>query len=125
MKFFLAWFVVACFSIALCAAEKESLNRTIDYLIGQVEKSECKFVRNGDEHTGKEASEHMRAKYNHFKKEIKTPEDFIAKCASKSELSGKPYMVRKPDGETVKCEEWLKSALEDHRKALNPAADSK
>src|SRR2546423_1857503 len=71
------------FALNLCAAETEPLSKTVDYLIGQVEKSNLKFVRNGDEHTGKEAAEHMRRKYNHFKKEIKTPEDFIEKCAAK------------------------------------------
>jgi hypothetical protein len=105
-------------TLNLCAAETEPLAKTIDYLIAKVEKTDdVKFIRNGDEHTGKEAAEHMRRKYNHFKKEIKTSEDFIAKCASKSELSGKPYMTKKADGSTVKCEDWMKSLLEEHRKA--------
>ena len=50
----------------------------------------------------------MRRKYDRFKKEIKSIDDFVAKCASKSELSGKPYMVKTPDGKTIKCEDWLK-----------------
>jgi hypothetical protein len=101
------------------SAETEPLAKTIDYLIAKVEKADdVKFLRNGDEHTGKEAAEHMRRKYNHFKKEIKTPEDFIAKCATKSELSDKPYMIKKPDGTSVKSEDWMKAMLEEHRKAL-------
>ena len=102
----------------LCAADTEPLAKTIDYLIAKVEKADdVKFLRNGDEHTGKEAAKHMRRKYDHFKKEIKTPEDFIEKCASKSELSSKPYMIKKSDGSTVKCEDWMKSLLEEHRKS--------
>jgi hypothetical protein len=111
--------------IALCAADSEPVSKTVDYLIAQVEKSDCKFIRNGDEHTAKEASEHMRAKYNHFKKEIKTPDDFIQKCASKSELSGKPYLVKRPDGSTEKCEDWMKNLLADHQKTVGAAAVSK
>ena len=103
-------------TLNLCAADPEPVAKTVDYLIAQVEKADgVKFLRNGDEHTGKEAAKHMRRKYDHFKKEIKTPEDFIDKCASKSELSSKPYVIKKADGSTVKCEDWMKSLLEEHR----------
>ena len=108
------------FTLNLCAAEAEPLAKTVDYLIAQVEKAnDVKFLRNGDEHTAKEAAEHMRRKYNHFKKEIKTPEDFIEKCAAKSELSGKPYMIKKADGTTEKCEDWMESMLQEHRKSAD------
>jgi hypothetical protein len=117
MRTLFALWAVACLSLAICAADPEPVAKTVDYLIARVEKSDWKFIRNGDEHTGKEASEHMRRKYNHFKKEIKTPEDFIEKCASKSELSGKPYNVKKPDGSTMKCGEWMKTLLDEHRKS--------
>src|SRR3954471_366232 len=112
--------LLAVLTLNLRAAEIEPLSKTVDYLIAQVEKAEdLKFIRNGDEHTGKEAAEHMRRKYNHFKKEIKTPEDFITKCATKSELSEKPYMIKKPDGTSVKSEDWMKALLEEHRKAVS------
>jgi hypothetical protein len=107
------------FMLTALAAEPEPLSKTVEYLIAAAEKSEVKFIRNGDEHTGKEAAEHMRRKYNHFKKEIKTPEDFITKCATKSELSEKPYMIKKPDGTSVKSEDWMKALLEEHRKAVS------
>jgi hypothetical protein len=112
--------LLAVLTLNLRAAETEPLSKTVDYLIAQVEKADgVKFIRNGDEHTGKEAAEHMRRKYNHFKKEIKTPEDFIEKCAAKSELSGKPYLIKKPDGTTEKCQDWMKSMLEEHRKSAD------
>jgi hypothetical protein len=108
---------MAIFVGAVCAAEPEPVAKTVEYLIAQVEKSpDMKFLRNGDEHSGKEAAKHMRRKYDHFKKEIKTAEDFIEKCAAKSELSGKPYMIKRSDGTTVKCEEWMKTLLEARRK---------
>jgi hypothetical protein len=114
-RFFFILITMLC-ALPFCAAETEPLSKTVDYLIAQVEKSDLKFVRNGDEHTGKEAAQHMRRKYDHFKKEIKTPEEFIEKCAAKSELSGKPYMVKKSDGTTLKCEDWMKTLLAEHRK---------
>ena len=116
MRILAALVAMAFCLMPVCAAETEPVAKTVDYLIARVEKSDWKFVRNGDDHSGKEAAEHMRRKYNHFKKEIKTPEDFIEKCAAKSELSGKPYMVKKPDGTMVKCQDWMKAMLEERRK---------
>jgi hypothetical protein len=115
--------ITTILTLNLCAADTEPLSKTIDYLIAQVEKADdVKFLRNGDEHNGKDAAKHMRRKYDHFKKEIKTPEDFIEKCASKSELSGKPYMIKKADGSTLKCEDWMKTLLEQHRTKNPPAS---
>jgi hypothetical protein len=102
------------FGIVHCTAD-DGLQKTVDHLISTVETSKCTFIRNGSDHTPKEAAEHMRKKYNYYKKEIRTPEDFIAKCATKSELSGKPYMVKFPDGKTQKCEEWLRSLLKESK----------
>lgn len=53
----------------------------------------------------------MRRKYQHFKDKIKTPEDFIEKCASKSELSGKEYSVKLPDGKVMSCKKWMTEEL--------------
>ncbi len=109
MKFW-AMLLLAVF-IGSCFAGTDPLKERIDSLLKAVEKSDAKFVRNGDEHSGKEAAEHMRRKYDHFKKEIKTTDDFIAKCASKSETSGKPYMIKTADGTTMKSEDWMKARL--------------
>jgi hypothetical protein len=35
------------------------------------------FIRNGASHTPAEAVAHVKAKYEHFKNQIKTPEEFI------------------------------------------------
>ncbi len=103
-------------SLPLCAAEqKTSIADTAEYLISTVAKSDATFVRNGSNYTAKEASEHMRRKYDHFKKEIKTPEDFIEKCASKSEMSGKPYTVKFADGKNMRCDEWMKKLLAERK----------
>ena len=57
----------------------------------------------------------MRRKYDHFKDEIKTQEEFIRLAASESIMSGKPYMVRTKDGKLMKSATWLLEALEDYR----------
>ena len=113
----LAFFLTA---FGLNAADSGSLNATIERLLKTVEKSDAVFIRNGDEHTGKEASEHMRRKYEHFKKSIKTPEDFIEKCATKSELSDKPYQIKTSEGKVVPAKDWMLALLEQDRKAASP-----
>jgi len=62
-----------------------------------------------------EAAAHMQRKYEHFKDEIKTPEDFIRLTATKSLMTGKLYYVRLKDGEKLTSEAWLLQALEAYR----------
>ena len=94
---------------------EESLSQTIDYLLDYVAKSNATFIRNGQSHTPAEAVDHIKAKYEHFKSEIKTPEDFIRLSASKSLLTGQPYLVRTPDGKETPLSAWLTDALKKHR----------
>ena len=93
----------------------DSLEPTINYLFDYVAKSDATFVRNGQKHTPQEAANHIKAKYEHFKSEIKTPEDFIRLAASKSLLTGKPYLVRAPDGKEMRLDVWLADALREYR----------
>ena len=93
----------------------ESLIDSINYLLDYVANSHATFIRNGQTHTPQEAADHIRAKYQHFKSEIKTPEDFIRLSASKSLLSGQPYRVRTADGKEMRLDEWLTAALQAHR----------
>jgi Family of unknown function (DUF5329) len=94
----------------------ESLEQTIDYLLDYVGKSGATFIRNGQSHTSAEAVAHIKAKYEHFKSEIKTPEDFIRLSASKSLLTDEPYRVRTADGKETRLDAWLTEALKEHRK---------
>jgi hypothetical protein len=93
----------------------ESLEQTINYLLDYVAKSDATFIRNGQTHTPQEAVNHIKAKYEHFKNEIKTPEDFIRLTASQSLLTGKPYLVRTPDGKELRLDAWLTDALKEYR----------
>jgi hypothetical protein len=104
-----------CFTLVAAAAE--SLDESISYLLDYVAHADVKFIRNGAEHTPAQAVEHMKAKRDHFKAEIKTPEDFIRLAASKSLLTGKPYLIRTPDGKETPLSEWLTAALQQHRES--------
>ena len=93
----------------------------IQALIQRVEKStSMSFLRNGTAHTAAEAAEHMQAKYAHFKNKIATAEDFVDLCASRSEMSGKPYMVKMGDAAPVEAGTFLKDELRTLRKAPTP-----
>jgi len=95
------------------------LEETVEHLIAYVARSDLTFVRNSQKHTGKEASEHMRKKYAHFKGKIRTPEDFIDLCASQSLLTRKPYLVVNEKGEAVSTKEWLTAELAVYRNKVS------
>ena len=97
------------------AQKSENLAAAINYLLSFVEKSECTFIRNNKANTAKEAVRHMRNKYDHFRDEIETPEDFIRLSASKSLITGRPYMVKTKSGQMIKAQTWLLEALEAYR----------
>jgi hypothetical protein len=94
----------------------DELNRTIAYLLRHVARSNLIFIRNGVMHTPKDAETHMRLKYDYFKDDIRTPEDFIRLCASKSTMTGRPYRVKLPDGRLLRTDQWLRSALSQYRR---------
>ena len=88
-------------------AQKNDLERKIFWLIEKIEKSHYIFIRNGDEHKPKEAVKHIIRKYEYYKDKIYTVEDFINYAASKSYLSGKPYLIKTSAGEKTKLKDWL------------------
>jgi hypothetical protein len=84
----------------------------IQYLIDCVEKMEgASFIRNGSEHSGAEAANHLRMKLEKAGDRIQTADDFIMLCASTSYLSGKPYRIRFHNGKTIKAEEYFREKL--------------
>ena len=98
----------------------ENLESTIQFLLKHVADSGLTFIRNSERHDAAYAAEHMSSKYEYFRDKIKTPEDFIQRCASKSLMSGKPYRVVLKNGEEVRTDEWLLRALTVYRN--NPDA---
>ncbi|MBI1903245.1 MAG: DUF5329 family protein [Planctomycetia bacterium] len=82
----------------------------IDALLAHVAASKDTFVREGVEHTGAEAAEHLRKKYASGGQKIETLDEFIDKIASRSSLTGKPYQVKLADGTVVEASKWLRDA---------------
>jgi hypothetical protein len=114
------------FAFAQTVAPDRDLNQAVGYLLDFVAQSDSTFIRNGSSHTGKEAADHMKVKYDYYKTDIKTPEDFIRLAASKSVLSGQPYLVKTADGKQMTSAEWLGRVLSDYRllrrAAIRPGA---
>jgi hypothetical protein len=92
------------------------LDQTIQYLLDHVAKSDVTFIRNGKSYQPQKAADHMKAKADHYKKEIKTPEDFIRLAGSKSRISGQVYLVKTKEGKEIPCADWLTKILNDYVK---------
>ena len=101
--------------LLLCIAfhpytSQADVDSEIDHLLQYIETSGCTFHRNGNIHDSRDAGEHIRKKYAHTKRRIKTSEDFIRYAATKSSVSGRPYHVT-CDGIKMKTAEWLADEL--------------
>jgi hypothetical protein len=96
----------------------------VERLLQEIESAEgVVFIRNGAEHSAKDAAAHLRSKWNAAGGEIKTADDFIDKIASKSSLSGEPYRVRLADGKVVLAGEYLREKLGQIEDALVQAPE--
>jgi len=106
----------ALLTVNQLAAADDDLQSAIRYLLEFVEKSDVVFIRNGQEHSPKEAVAHIQKKYERFRNKIKTPEAFIRFTATGSLLTGRPYEVRLKDGKIMLSQKWLQDALDEYRK---------
>ena len=92
----------------LAATEKQK----IETLIKQIgDLKDAKFVRNGSNYEPATAMRFLRGKWDANKAEVKTARDFIDKVATKSDTSGKPYLMRFNDGKEIPSREYLLAEL--------------
>jgi len=116
-KILVAVFVMLILFAGTLAAQENIENKKIEFLISSVENLKgAKFIRNGAEYDGKKAAEHLRMKLEKAGGKVKTAEDFIQLIASKSYMTGKPYMIKIPDDKTVESEKFLREKLEAFNK---------
>jgi hypothetical protein len=76
--------------------------------------------RNGKIHNGEDAYSHVKRKYDYFRDEISTTEEFIEYSATKSTMSGKYYMAVCEGQPPVRAREWLLLELNDYRAQRSP-----
>ncbi|KUG22670.1 hypothetical protein ASZ90_007565 [hydrocarbon metagenome] len=108
-----AFVILALFSGAL-GAQDNIEKKKIDFLISSVEHLKgAVFIRNGSEYDGKKAAEHLRLKLKNAGGRVQNADDFIRLCASRSYITGKPYMIRFSDGKTIKSEKYFREKLKE------------
>ena len=69
------------------------------------------FIRNGSEYDAPAAEKHLRQKLSYAGERLKTAEQFIEYCATRSSVSGQPYKIRLADGRTVESAAFLRARL--------------
>ena len=89
----------------------------VEYLLGLVKTSACKFERNGKLYDGQKAYEHIERKYEHFQDEITSTETFIEYAATKSMISGKYYLIICAGREPENTGDWLLKELRKYRES--------
>jgi hypothetical protein len=104
--------LAASIAFGFDAQTKAEINELITY----VQTSGVHFIRNGSEYSGAQGAQHLRDKLARAGDQIKTTEDFISGIASKSSLSGRPYLVKFADGHTQPTGEWLRARLAETRR---------
>jgi uncharacterized protein DUF5329 len=89
----------------------------INYLLGFIGRSGCKFYRNGSWYDSHRAQSHLRDKYGYLaaRGRIKTADDFIEQAATRSSMSGEEYQIQCEAGPAVPSNRWLRTALSGYR----------
>lgn len=96
------------------SASAASPDEEIGHLMSAIAGSPCAFIRNGVAYDGKTALAHVKDKYEYYRNEIRSAEDFIALAATKSVLSGRPYLVQ-CGARTMPAADWLSRELATFR----------
>ncbi len=91
-------------------AMAHSMSEEINHLLDFIAASSCAFIRNGVSYDGERAVAHIKDKYDYYRSDIHSAEDFIALAASKSMMSGRPYLVQ-CGGDPMPAADWLKKEL--------------
>ena len=109
-------FYILFFSLTLFLNANQGTSKNeINHLLNYVEHTPCYYIRNADKHTGKSAREHIEKKYDYYKEDIHSTEDFIRLSASKSTLSGSPYYIQCQNKAKIKSAKWLLDELKRYR----------
>jgi len=99
------------------AAPPAAARAEIERLLAFVANSGCQFNRNGTWYPAPEACAHLADKERYLAErgQITSAEDFIAKAATKSSMTGKPYTVRCGSEPVIASDEWLTAELRRFR----------
>jgi hypothetical protein len=97
----------------------KSPQEEVEHLFQYLQKSGCRFNRNGNWYSSGKAVDHLRRKYAYLVKKglFTTAESFIDKGASSSSMSGTPYQVQCDSLPPTPSGPWLTAELKRYRLA--------
>jgi hypothetical protein len=102
----------ASFAISAAGSQTLSEKEKIERLIAAVEALEgATFIRNKQEHSAKEAADHLRLKLKTAGEQITTADQFIEQLATESSTTGEAYEIRFSDGRKVTAAEFFRDEL--------------
>jgi hypothetical protein len=99
----------------------------IEQLLARLGASGCRFQRNGSWYTAQEARAHLENKYRYLldKQLIGSAEDFVLLGATKSSMSGKPYLVQCRGQESMPSATWMAAQRLEMRESIKYRVQSK
>ncbi len=93
-----------------------TLEDEISYLLSVLDRGDCTFIRNDISYSSREFQQHLRSKNEGNEELISSAEDFIEKIATRSAISGIPY-VALCEGELKILKNWFTELLESYRRS--------
>ncbi len=114
MRGFLLALTGLLYAVSVSAATSPLVSAEIAALLTRLEMSGCQFNRNGTWYSGTEAKAHLQLKLG-AAGSFQSAEQFIARAASKSSMSGEPYLVRCGISAPIQSGQWLIARLQEVR----------
>ncbi|MEO8431027.1 MAG: DUF5329 family protein [Acidobacteriota bacterium] len=99
------------------ATRPEVEQRRIDFLLDAVRHANAVFIRNDAEHPPAKAASHLKFKLFMAGEKVQTARDFIEGVATRSEETGRPYLIRVAGGKPQPLRDWLTARLKEHESA--------
>lgn len=106
-------------SSAFAAAPSAATQEEVSHLFAYLKNSGCSFNRNGSWYDAGKATAHLQQKYDYLLKKnlVSSSEDFIARAATESSMSGAAYSVRCGNAEALPSGPWFRAELQRYRKS--------
>ena len=114
-KFFLLSFLLFYNSVSAQANYKTEIAHLLEY----VKTTQCTYIRNGTSYNGVEAANHIKKKFDYYKNDVASAEDFIRLSATKSTISGSKYYIKCSGSPKRESGVWLLQELDRYRKQEN------
>lgn len=91
--------------------------KEISHLLHYLGHAGCQFNRNGNWYEPARAVDHVNEKYQYLLRRglVGSAEEFIARAASESSQSHRPYQVRCGNAAPVAAADWLRAELVRYR----------